>query len=48
MTQEPLETLKHELGYKGNPYIVSLAVGDFDGDKYNNEVALMLKHDIWD
>ncbi|MBQ7733030.1 MAG: hypothetical protein IJT58_03315 [Synergistaceae bacterium] len=27
---------------EGGPYIASLAVGDFDGDKYNNEVALMI------
>ena len=42
MTQEPLTALTHETPCRGELYITSLAVGDFDGDKYNNEVALMI------
>ncbi len=42
MTQEPLTALTHETPFRGKPYIVSTAVGDFDGDKYDNELAVMI------
>lgn len=42
MKQEPLTNLVQRVRYIGNADIVSIAVGDFDGDKYNNEVALMM------
>ncbi|MBQ3458570.1 MAG: hypothetical protein IJG30_06390, partial [Synergistaceae bacterium] len=59
MTQEPLTALTHETPFRStgdsrtqspeSPKIISLAVGDIDGDKYDNEVALMIntKNDIW-
>ncbi|MCR5347308.1 MAG: hypothetical protein K6E38_05970 [Fretibacterium sp.] len=49
LTQEPLTALTQTTSYNGYPKIVSLAVGDFDGDKYNNEVALMINtnNNIW-
>ncbi len=49
MTQEPLTALTQTTPFRGKPYIASLAVGDFDGDKYNNEAALMIntKNDIY-
>ncbi|MBQ7665995.1 MAG: hypothetical protein IJS42_04700, partial [Synergistaceae bacterium] len=49
MTQEPLTSLTHETPFRGDMKIVSLAVGDFDGDKHNNEVALMIntRNDIY-
>ena len=48
MTQEPLTALTRTIPFRGKPYIISTAVGDFDGDKYNNEVAVMIntKNDI--
>lgn len=42
MKQEPLTNLVQRVRYIGNADIVSIAVGDFDGDKYNNEVAVMM------
>ena len=52
MTQEPLTALTQEPPFRStgdartgspeSPKIVSLSVGDFDGDKYNNEVAVMI------
>ena len=42
MTQEALTALTRTTPFREKPYIVSMAVGDFDGDKYNNEVALMI------
>ncbi|MBQ9574860.1 MAG: hypothetical protein IJR27_06250, partial [Synergistaceae bacterium] len=54
MTSVPLTALTHETPFRdvgvshggrlgeGGARIVSLAVGDFDGDKYNNEAALMI------
>ncbi|MBQ7578821.1 MAG: hypothetical protein IJT21_11215, partial [Synergistaceae bacterium] len=42
MTQEPLTSLTHETPYRGQPYFISTVVGDFDGDKYDNEVALII------
>ena len=42
MTQEPLTALTQTTPFRKKPYIVSIAVGDFDGDKYNNELALMI------
>ena len=42
MTQEALTALTRTTPFREKPYIVSIAVGDFDGDKYNNEVALMI------
>ncbi len=45
MTFVPLTALTHETPFRdteGGARIVSLAVGDFDGDKYNNEVALTI------
>lgn len=59
MTQEPLTALTHETPFRStgvsrtetpeSPKIVSLAVGDLDGDKYDNEVALMIntENDIY-
>ena len=49
MTQEPLTALTHETPYRGQPYIISTAIGDFDGDKHNNEIALMIntRNDIY-
>ena len=42
LKQEPLTALTHETPYRGSPKILSLAVGDIDGDKYDNEVALII------
>ena len=42
MTQEPLTALTRTTPFRNKPHIVSIAVGDFDGDKYNNELALMI------
>ncbi|MBQ2615580.1 MAG: hypothetical protein IJF90_01845, partial [Synergistaceae bacterium] len=44
MSQTPLTELTHETPYRGDPSlaIISLAVGDIDGDKYDNEVVLMI------
>ena len=42
MKQEPLTALTHETPFRNKPHIVSMAVGDFDGDKYSNELALMI------
>lgn len=42
MTYEPLTSLTRTIPFREKPYIVSIAVGDFDGDKYNNELALMI------
>ena len=42
MKQESLTNLKREIPYRGKPYIISTAVGDFDGDKHNNEIAVMI------
>lgn len=42
MTQEPLTVLTQTTPFRKKTHIVSIAVGDFDGDKYNNEVALMI------
>ncbi len=49
MKYEALTGLTRTTPFRQKPYIVSLAVGDFDGDKYNNEVALMINalQDIW-
>ena len=49
MTYEALTGLTRTTPFRQQPYIVSIAVGDFDGDKYNNEVALMInaRQDIW-
>ncbi|MBQ6772595.1 MAG: hypothetical protein IJP48_00880 [Synergistaceae bacterium] len=49
MTQEPLTALTNETPFRGDMKIVSLAVGDFDGDKHNNEAALMIntRNDIY-
>lgn len=42
MTYEALTALTRTTPFRHKPHIVSIAVGDFDGDKYNNEVALMI------
>ncbi|MBR1439026.1 MAG: hypothetical protein IJ587_10875, partial [Synergistaceae bacterium] len=42
MTHEALTDLTRTTPFRNKPYIVSMAVGDFDGDKYNNELALMI------
>ena len=42
MTQIPLTELTHEISLMDRLEIVSIAVGDFDGDKYDNEIAVML------
>ncbi|MBR1658321.1 MAG: hypothetical protein IJ697_07640 [Synergistaceae bacterium] len=42
MTYEALTGLTRTTPFRQKPHIVSIAVGDFDGDKYNNEVALMI------
>ena len=42
LKQEPLTALTQTTPFRNKPYIVSMAVGDFDGDKYNNEIAVMI------
>ncbi len=42
MQQEPLTELTQKIEYRGVMQTASVAVGDFDGDNYDNEIAVMM------
>ena len=45
MEQEPLTELTLKIQYRGRLMTAGMVVGDIDGDKYNNEMALMMVTD---
>ena len=42
MEQEPLTELTQKIPYRGSLYTSSAVFGDFDGDKHDNEMAVMM------